>query len=172
MNIEKMKKIIYFNIVIVSLLISISFANAHGEEDFAKAEELIKSKISCSELTNEQLEIIGDYYMEQMHPGELHEIMDERMGGEGSESLKQVHINIARAFYCGEHNMTGAGMMNIMMGRSGMMGNIGPYYAQNVYNQNNITNIILMILIVVLLIIVIFWLIKKLQRNNGKRKKS
>ena len=168
-----MKNLIKLSILAI-LLISvnlISFSTAHGEEDFAKAEELIKQKLSCSELTNEQLEIIGDYYMEQMHPGELHKIMDERMGGEGSESLRLVHINIAKAFYCGEHNTMSAGMMNIMMGRSGMMGNIGPYYAQNISNQNNITNIILTILIVILLIIVIFWLIKNLQKNNGKRNK-
>ena len=62
--------------------------------------------------------------MEQMHPGEAHETMDEMMGGEGSESLKQIHINMARFFYCGESGAMSSGMMNMMMGR-GMMGSSG-----------------------------------------------
>src|SRR3989338_359453 len=109
-------------IVMVTIILSAN-SFAHSEEEFAQAEELIQSKISCSEATDQQLEIIGDYYMEQMHPGELHEIMDKRMGGEGSESLQQVHITIAKSFYCGE-GMMNSGMMSVMMGRSGsgMMG--------------------------------------------------
>ena len=87
--------------IIIILVISMGFVYAHGEETFAQAENIIKEKISCNKLTDYQLEILGDYFMEQMHPGELHEIMDERMGGEGSESLRQVHINMWQAFYCG-----------------------------------------------------------------------
>lgn len=114
-----MKKIVFvFGII---LLISFSLVSAHGEETFAQAEELIESKVSCDELTDDQLEVIGDYYMEQMHPGETHETMDEMMGGEGSESLRLMHINMARNFYCGDHEMMGSGMMDMMMGR-GMMG--------------------------------------------------
>src|SRR3989338_2228003 len=88
------------------------------ERNFTEATELIDSGASCEQLTDEQLESIGDYYMEQMHPGEAHEIMDERMGGEGSETLKQMHISIARSFYCGEYWMMSAGMMNTLMGRN------------------------------------------------------
>ena len=166
-----MKKTITLSIIAFFLLST--FVLAHTEEDFAKAEELIKSKISCSELSNEQLELIGEYFMEQMHPGELHEIMDERMGGEGSVTLKQVHINIARSFYCGESSFISRGMMNTMMGRSGygMMGNQGFYYPNYYQNQNNPTynmiNIIFSILIILALLILIFFLIKKLQ---GRKK--
>ena len=79
-----------FGILITALFIlSISFVLANEEETFAAAEKIIKQKTSCDALTDDQLESIRDYYMEQMHPGELHEIMDERMGGEGSESLRQ-----------------------------------------------------------------------------------
>ncbi len=109
----------------IILLLSLSLISAHGEEVFAEAEELIESKVSCDQLTDEQLEVIGDYYMEQMHPGEAHETMDEMMGGEGSESLRQMHINMARSFYCGEHEAMSSGMMNMMMGRGGMMGSRG-----------------------------------------------
>ena len=108
-----MKKIIF---LITLLLLSSSLVLAHGEETFAEAEEIIESKISCDQLTDEQLEVIGDYYMEQMHPGEEH----ERMGGEGSESLRLMHINMAKSFYCGEHDAMSSGMMSMMMG-GGMM---------------------------------------------------
>ncbi len=170
MIINKMNRVIYIGSIIAFLLISINFANAHGEEDFAKAEELIKQKISCSELTDEQLELIGDYYMEQMHPGELHEIMDERMGGEGSESLRQVHINIARAFYCGEHGAMPNNMMNIMMGRSGMMG-YGNYYAQGQNYGYNTFLIILSIFIFIVLILLIALLIKQSQKTERRHNK-
>src|SRR3989338_4066849 len=104
------------------------------ERNFTEATELIDSGASCEQLTDEQLEAVGDYYMEQMHPGEAHEVMDERMGGEGSESLKQMHIAIAKRLYCNDISgmanygmmdmMMGGGMMSMAMG-SGMMGNFG-----------------------------------------------
>jgi len=109
------------------LLLSVSLVSAH-EHNFAETKQLIDSGISCDKLTDEQLESIGDYYMEQMHPGEAHEMMDQMMGGEGSESLRQVHINMAKRLYCNENvgGMMGGGMMGMMMGNnttgSGMMG--------------------------------------------------
>jgi len=122
-----MKKISII-VIFSMLLLSVSLVSAH-EHNFAETKQLIDSGIGCDKLTDEQLESIGDYYMEQMHPGEAHEIMDNMMGGEGSESLKQVHINMAKRLYCNEnvyigYGMMGGGMMNMMMG-SGMMGNWG-----------------------------------------------
>ncbi len=114
-----MKKIL----LLLFLVLSAAFVSAHGEETFAEAEEIIKAKVPCESLANDQLEAIGEYYMEQMHPGEAHEAMDEMMGGEGSESLMQMHINMGRSFYCGEHEGMSSGMMDMMMGRdTGMMG--------------------------------------------------
>src|SRR3989344_4853704 len=111
-------------LILIATTIQISAINSddNHEEEIAKAKEIIKNKIQCDDLTLEQIEILGDYYMEQMHPGELHEIMDARMGGAGSEQLQQTHIAIAGTFYCGEHTIMGAGMMNTVMGRGGMMG--------------------------------------------------
>ncbi len=166
------------NILIIVVLVVTVFANAHGEEEFAKAEELIKQKIPCDDLTSEQLEMIGEYYMEQMHPGELHEKMDEMMGGEESDSLKQMHINMGRAFYCGDSNAMSSGMMNMMMGRGGMGGMMGGGMMNNMINgvsgnegryQDNTFGtgvfgwilLILFILLVVLLIVLIFKLSKR-----------
>jgi len=49
------------------LLLNISLASAH-EHNFAETKQLIDSGISCDKLTDEQLEAMGDYYMEQMQP--------------------------------------------------------------------------------------------------------
>ncbi len=169
-----MNKLINYLIFVFIFIILIIGIMAHAEEDFAQAEELIKQKISCSSLNDEQLELIGDYYMEQMHPGELHEIMDERMGGEGSESLRQTHIAIARAFYCGERGYMSANMMNIMMGRNsfGMMG-----YAQNYQNSYGISgantlNLIILILIIIIIVLLIVLLIKKIFQSNKNKRRS
>src|SRR3989338_10460153 len=107
-----MRKIFFAMVVI--LLVNISFVSAH-EHNLAETKQLIDLGISCDKLTDEQLEAIGEYYMEQMHPGEAHELMDEMMGGEGSESLKQMHIQMAKRIYCNE-DVSG------MMGSGGMMG--------------------------------------------------
>lgn len=163
-----MKKIFVFNALVIltalAILLNINFINsasAHGEDNFAEAEEIIKQKISCGNLSDAQLEILGDYYMEQMHPGELHEIMDDRMGGEGSESLKQTHIAIARAFYCGEHGMMNAGMMNALMGRNygyGMMRMMN-------YSDYSVLAAVLVNVFLILLIVLIVFLIIKLSRG-------
>ena len=116
-----MKKI--FFAIIAAVLVNISLVSAH-EHSFSETMQLIDSGIGCDKLTDEQLEAIGDYYMEQMHPGKAHEMMDKMMGGEGSESLRQVHITMAKRIYCNEDvgGMTGSGGMMGMMGSGGMMG--------------------------------------------------
>ena len=57
--------------------------------------------------------------MELQHPGQAHEVMDQMMGGEGSEILRQMHINMGKA-YLGYGGNYGSGMM-----RDGMMGGGG-----------------------------------------------
>ena len=155
------------------LLINIGLISAHSEETFLQAEKIIKQKIPCENLTQEQLEILGDYYMEQMHPGELHETLDERMGGEGSESLRQVHINMGLAFYCGERGAMPSGMMNMMMGRSGygnMMygGMMGNYYSNGRNNTNNIFIWLFNIFLIIGLVLLIIWLIKQIQSKKKR----
>jgi len=155
-----MKKIILIGIL--GIILFGFLVVAQEEHDFSKTKQLIDSGISCSELTNEQLEDIGDYYMEQMHPGEAHEYMDEMMGGEGSESLKQIHINIAKKIYCNEN-------VNGMMRGYGMMGNY--YYPTQ---QNNSFGFqwffyISSILIIVILVLIIILLINKLKKQKRRK---
>ncbi|MBI2449053.1 hypothetical protein HYV49_02030 [Candidatus Pacearchaeota archaeon] len=154
-------------VFIAIFLIGIAIVSAHGEEDFAKAEELIKSKIQCNQLTDDQLEVIGEYYMEQMHPGELHEQMDEMMGGEGSASLKQIHVSMGKAFYCGEHDAMSTGMMSMMMNR-GMIGSSGMMegmFNQQGANYNNPIVLLVLILIILVVIAIIIWLLKTNKRK-------
>ena len=120
-----MKKISIL-VIFSMLLLSVSLVSAH-EHNFTETKQLIDSGISCDKLTDEQLEAMGDYYMEQMHPGEAHEMMDQMMGGEGSDTLKQMHIQMAKRLYCNEDV---GGMMNMMMGNN-MMGNYPTYYGYN-----------------------------------------
>ena len=159
-------KILMGSFLIIASL-NASLASEDVKSVIAQAQEIISQRVSCEAISLNQLEILGDYYMEQMHSGELHEIMDERMGGEGSESLRQVHINMGRMFYCGQTNALSSGMMNTMMGRN-MMGSYGNYYSINpIYNA---LNFFLSVLIIVALTLLIFYLIKKIGKKNGKRK--
>lgn len=146
----------------IFLLISLNFVfvSAHGEETFAEAEEIIMQKVSCDDLIEDQLEILGDYYMEQMHPGELHEIMDERMGGEGSESLRLAHINMGLSFYCGEHDEFSGSMMNTMTGRTGFQ------YSMMSGYQNNSFMWILNILLIIGLVLLIIYLVRNTKRKR------
>ena len=135
-----MKKIIFF----VMLLLSVAFVAAHSGE-IEEGKILAESNVSCNSLNDAQLEAIGEYYMEQMHPGEAHELMDSMMGGEGSESLRQMHIYMAKRLYCGEYgnnygmmgNMMGGGMMPMMMNMMGGNMMSGNMMSGNMMSGNN-----------------------------------
>ena len=153
-----MRKILFAIMVVLLLNISLVFAHEHN---FNETKQLIDSGISCDKLTDEQLEAMGDYYMEQMHPGEAHEIMDQMMGGEGSDSLKQMHIQMAKRLYCNEDvgGMMGSGGM---MGMMNMMGNYPTYYS---YGYNSFWNILWLIFLIGLIALII-WIIYKLTRKG------
>lgn len=97
-------------------------ASTAETDEFEEAKQLITQQISCQQLSDDQLEKIGDYVMEQMAPGAAHVQMEQMIGGEGSASLRQAHIFMARRWYCGD--AAGFGMMGMMMGGfgPGMMG--------------------------------------------------
>jgi len=170
-----MKKIILY-IVVIILLTNLSLVSAITQQELNEAKSLIDSKANCKSLSDSQLEIIGEYYMEQMHPGKLHELMHKMMGlKEDSENEKQFHINLARNIYCGEDGMMGSGMMNggmmsMMMGGNmgyGMMGNYG--YG---FGYWNFINILYIILLIGLIILVYLWILKlwKNMKNKGSKK--
>jgi len=172
-----MKKIIF--VMIIILLLNLGLANAITQQEISEAKSLIDSKVNCKSLSDSQLEIIGEYYMEQMHPGESHELMHQMMGlKEGSDAEKQFHINMAKAIYCGETNAFGAGgmmsggMMSMMMGGGSMMG----YEMMGNYGYGfgywNFVNILYIILLVGLIILVYIWILKlwRNMKNKGSKK--
>lgn len=184
-----MKKIIT---IIFAVLLLFGVVFAEEELNFTQAMSIIDNKTNCNNLSLDQLEQIGDYYMEQMHPGSAHEVMDDMMGGEGSVSLSQMHISMADRFYCSQfddynsnYNYGGYSMMGgNMMGGRGMMydsyydsSNSRPY--NNGYSMKGYLSPfgvggfgigILMIIFWILIIVLIIVLIKSL--SNKKELKS
>lgn len=158
---------------------SILIGSVTAHEDVTAGENLVKSKALCEALNDHQLEEIGEYYMEQMHPGEAHERMDAMMGGEGSASLKQAHVNLAKSFYCGEEAAMPMSMMNTIMGRgvSGMMGTqTGAIPQMGGFRMMSLAGSwtwgilgFLYVLVVAFVISVVFWLSYKLVMKNKKR---
>lgn len=119
-----MRKNIRFGLALgfaaTSLLVTGVFA---ATEEFEEAKVLISQGTSCQQLNSNQLDKMGDYYMEQMMPGTAHKNMEQLLGGEGSEGLKQMHILMARRWYCGD--AVGMGMMGMMSGAYGLPGMVG-----------------------------------------------
>ena len=161
-------------VIMVALLLNLSLVNAITQQEIKEAKSLIDSKVNCKSLSDSQLEIIGEYYMEQMHPGESHELMHKMMGiKEGSEAEKQFHINMAKTMYCNENTgmmgagMMGGGMMSMMMGGNmdyGMMGNYR--YGFSYWNFLNVLYAILLIGLIVLVFLGIIKLWKDLFRKK------
>ena len=178
------------NIIIYFLVLILAIGVTYSAEDFTEAKKLIDAKTPCTSLTEDQLEDIGDYLMEQMHPGEAHELMDKMMGGEGSESLRLMHIAMTKRLYCndltdsvnyrmmgyemmgsglrGNLNYGNGGMIN-MMGY-GMMGGSFGYGMMGNYGYWGFWNFLSSVLAIGLIILVYLWVVK-LWREVFNRKK-
>ena len=146
-------------VIFVVLMLALNLVNAITQQEINEAKGLIDSKVDCKSLSDSQLEIIGEYEMELMHPGDSHEAMHKMMGlKEGSEPEKQFHINMAKTIYCGESG----GMMG-----SGMMGNGG--YGFGYWNFINILYVILLIGLIILVYLLVIKLWKNMKGRGGKK---
>lgn len=175
-----MKKINVLVGLIIGVLLMSTFALANGEHshesEIEEGRKLVESEINCDELSDEQLETIGEYLMEQMHPGEAHEAMHKMMGmEEGTEYHEQVHVNMAKMMYCGESGMMAMMpmMMNMMGGGKmigyGMMGKAG--YGFGYWNFVNVLHIILLIGLIILVYLWILRLWKNMNSGKGKKRR-
>lgn len=81
-------------------------------------------EVDCENITDSQFERLGDAWMETIHPGEAHERMDAMMGGEGSATLREAHINMGTRYLGCPGNREGRGWKPHMgmMPWAGMMG--------------------------------------------------
>lgn len=166
-----MKKITVLFVLSLLVVLSVRPVLAESDHDFSEAMNIIEQKVPCSDLSDEQLEMIGDYFMELQHPGDQHEAMDEMMGGEGSENLRSMHIAMAKSAYCGEsYGMMGYG--GIMMGGTYQNYNGYPSMMNSGFssNWNNVffSNTITTLLLWVFLILGIAVFIKFLVKGNRK----
>ena len=147
-------------VMIVALLLNPLLANAITQQEIGEAEGLIDSGVGCRSLSDVQLEIIGEYYMEQMHSGEAHELMHKMMGlEEGSDAERQFHVNMAKTVYCGESGgMMGGNMM------------VGGGYWPGYWNP---VNLIYLIPLIGLIILLYVWLSKprkpRKKRGGGRK---
>ena len=172
-----MKKIILiFGILLLSIILV--SANGNHQSEIEEGRKLVASEVNCDELTNEQLETIGEYFMEQMHPGEAHEAIHEMMGMEEDTAYhEQVHVNMAKMMYCGGYGAMSGGMMDMMMGRTGMIGS-GNMMTGGMMGSGNVIGTgmwgmgifgwIFMTLVTVALVLLIIWLIKEIQKPRRR----
>ncbi len=125
-----MKKVIFLTIFIIfALAFSINSVLADSQSDHQNeinvGKALVETKVDCNKLTDEQFEAIGEYLMEQMHPGESHEAMHQMMGmKEGTKYHKNLHINMAKKMYCNQNSMMDSGELMGTMPMMNMIGNM------------------------------------------------
>lgn len=125
--------------ILASLIIGVIFSPgvtfAHGDdaEEAAASTGILQQilthqeietvqQLDCDKVTEHEWEELGDAVMGEVHPNPTqHSMMDNMMGGEGSESLTQAHIQMGKNYLgC---TSTKTGVMNMMS--SGMMNNWG-----------------------------------------------
>ena len=96
-------------------------------------------QVDCSKVTDDQFNELGDAYMGTTLPNQQqHEVMDNMMGGEGSESLRQAHINMGRSYLgCWSDYTSGPISMPMMGGMMGGYGSYGGNYPINGMMGNN-----------------------------------
>ncbi len=75
------------------------------------------ANIDCSKITDDQFEKLGDAWM-GVHAGSeaVHQRMEQMMGGEGSQNLKQAHINMGKSYLGCSQNGKGISMMSGVQG--------------------------------------------------------
>ncbi|MDE2312415.1 MAG: hypothetical protein KGJ93_05015 [Patescibacteria group bacterium] len=94
-----------------------------------------QSQIDCGKVSDDQFEKLGDAYMSVMLPNtQQHQVMDNMMGGEGSATLRQAHINMGRSFLGCWSNYNGGPAYMPMMGYSAGFNSSTPegYYPYSV----------------------------------------
>ncbi|MBA7532016.1 hypothetical protein ES705_24242 [subsurface metagenome] len=130
--------------------------------------------IDPRKVSDGKLEELGEAVISIMHPdSRQHELMDQMMGGEGSESLKSAHKSMGYNYLAGQsygkYGMFGRrGMMGGMMG-GGMMGRgMISGYGRNQMMFLPFGGLIMWLLILIIIGVVVY-LIVRTQRGVSRR---
>ncbi|MDA1169154.1 MAG: SHOCT domain-containing protein [bacterium] len=126
------------------------------------------SDTSCDDVTDDQFEELGDAVMQAMiGDDEAHKVMDNMMGGEGSESLRSMHIAMGQRYLgCAQGTFGTIGMMGGMMSMIGsnwkggdgfMMSNI--YSPWGMTGMGGIGMLLFWVIIIVGIVLLIKWLV-------------
>lgn len=121
-------------------------------QDIYKSQNISnQNQINCAKVTDDQFEKLGDAYMGYGITEQKHTAMENMMGGEGSASLRQAHINMGRSYLsCWANYNSGPVYMPMMSYLSNNTTNSGagvsgfttvnPYYGNpgsyNMMNRN------------------------------------
>lgn len=153
-------------------------------QDIYKSQNITsQSQVSCSKVTDDQFEKLGDASMGYGITEQQHTAMENMMGGEGSATVKQAHINMGRAYLgCWSNYNSGPVLMPMMgysgslsapvhnyyYGQQGMMGNLfnSGWGMMGGYNGNfswlgAITTILVWALLVLGIVALVKWLRRK-----------
>lgn len=78
------------------------------------------SQLSCSKISQDQFEKVGDAWMGVMAGSEQnHSLIEQRMGGEGSQMLRRAHIQMGERYLGCSTSANQNSWMNVMYGRGG-----------------------------------------------------
>ncbi|GIW63589.1 MAG: hypothetical protein KatS3mg091_391 [Patescibacteria group bacterium] len=112
--------------LITTLIMSTKPALAHSDTAGASVDDIVSlilenqnidniNQIDCTKVTDQEFEALGEALMDYMHPDqEEHQAMDKMMGGEGSESLSQAHIQMGKRYLGCDSLPRFIGMMDLM----------------------------------------------------------
>ena len=173
-----MKKTVLLFVYIFLFMFATS--SAHGQitedETAGKAilEELQRKEVVCANLTDDDFELLGDYYMGQMM-GSSHETMDKLMVERiGEQNERLMHIAMGKRFSGCDTSASfpsqGVGFLPMMgmMGQGGRYNNpvgnyVGPmmggYYGYGLFGW--ITSVLLWTLLILGILAIIKWLRNK-----------
>ncbi len=160
-------------ILIASALLILGTAFAH--EEMQAPEDVIKTimarqgvadvaQLDCTEISDDDFEFLGDTVMEKMVGShELHEQMDAMMGGEGSASLRSMHIAMGKNWLGCHEGMEMGGMMgsSIMPVMMRMMGAYYPAY----YSGFDAVLLLAIVGWVLFIVTIIYFLTRKKRRR-------
>ncbi len=122
-----------------------------------------QSELSCDAVTDDQFEELGDAVMQTMiGDDEAHEVMDNMMGGEGSTSLRSMHIAMGQRYLgCAQGQFGTMGMMGMMGGLRGgdgfMMSNF--YSPWGMTGMSGIGMLLFWVVVIIGIVLLVRWLV-------------